>query len=197
MVWVLFEMLVFNLWPTLPVFYFFSTSSRNFSCNCYKIFCIKPIWCGTKRIFLPLWSLTSGQRLLTTFERCSWYITSSGKKKKKKMLRIFFQILQVADEAYFNKIRCRCVFVLSSLVRTCKSHVQKDAGWCWSLSFSCRNDGWFEAEKDRPCPRKSVQWLPNICVQTFCWLFQSHGVAGGCSQADKTWLPFHYNTVTL
>lgn len=119
------------------------------------------------------------------------------KKKKKKMLRIFFQILQVADEAYFNKIRCRCVFVLSSLVRTCKSHVQKDAGWCWSLSFSCRNDGWFEAEKDRPCPRKSVQWLPNICVQTFCWLFQSHGVAGGCSQADKTWLPFHYNTVTL
>lgn len=133
MVWVLFEMLVFNLWPTLPVFYFFSTSSRNFSCNCYKIFCIKPIWCGTKRIFLPLWSLTSGQRLLTTFERCSWYITSSGKKKKKKMLRIFFQILQVADEAYFNKIRCRCVFVLSSLVRTCKSHVKKDAGWYWSL----------------------------------------------------------------
>lgn len=149
-------MLVFNLWPALPVFYFFSTSFSNFSCNCVTGFSVLNQFDVVQNVFFyhyEVWLLGRDFSRHLSFAAGTLLL----QEKKKKMLRIFFQVLQVADEAYFNKIQCRCVLVLSSLVRTCKSHVQKDAGWCWSLSFTCRNDGRFEAEKDRPCPQQSVQ----------------------------------------
>lgn len=87
MVWVLFEILVFNLWPTMPVS-FFSTSSRNFSCKYVTGFSVLNQFDVVQNVFFyhyEVWLLGRD------FSRpLSVAAVTLPIQEKKKMLRIFF-----------------------------------------------------------------------------------------------------------